>query len=83
MMARVGIRWTTRERLHQPDQPPWFFGLINIYGADLLSAAPVEVGKQGFLWIIYRAHHYLCSTYLATVIIQTAFRHHKLMTVAL
>ena len=56
---------------------------MNADSADLLSAAPAEVGKQGFLQIIYRTHHYLCSTYLATVIIQTAFQHRKLMTVAL
>jgi len=66
-----------------PNRSPWFFGLMNADSADLLSAAPAEVGKQGFLQIIYRTHHYLCSTYLATVIIQTAFQHRKLMTVAL
>lgn len=71
------------QSLHRPDQSPQFFGLINADSAALLSAALGEVGKQGFLQIIYRAHHYLCSTYLATVIIQAAFRHRKLMMVAL
>lgn len=58
-MARSGIRWTASQRLQQPDLSPWFFGLILAYSADLLSAAPGEVGKPGFLQIIYRTHHYV------------------------
>lgn len=81
-MARDGMGWTTSQCLHQSDQSPWFFSSINADSTDLLSAAPAEVGKQGFLQIIYRVHHYLCSTYLATVIIWTAFQHRKLMMVA-
>lgn len=55
---------------------------MNADSADLLSAAPTEVGKQGFLQIIYRARRYLCATYLAAVSGRTAFRHHQLMAVA-
>lgn len=32
-----------------------------------------EVGQQSFLQVIYKAHHYVCSPYLTTVIIQLHF----------